>query len=398
MRRTLLTVLAFFAAAAPASAGKLERVLDSDPDAPPNSFSVQFTAAPGESNDLALTVEDGHLVARDTREPIAAGDGCQVAGGAVRCTLRHVYFSQFELGDGDDRLTVTGDLGIAAYEAGPGDDEVFGGTGYETIAGGPGVDRLHGRDGVDNFSEGEGAEQVLEADLYDGGPGRDEMAYGGRTGPVVVDLAAGTGPDGDRLDGVESAVGGAGADVLLGGRAGGRIVGGPGDDRIGGRAGDDLLYGGEGADAVAGGPGDDELVGEVGDDRLDGGSGDDELHPGDAMTCGAGTDAVLTGRRAHRVPRDCEFLVALAERTGLPKLRLSAHPRRRRGGRLEWRARCGSRPCRAAFTLRTPSGRGLGAATLLRPGTFLTRRPKASTVVALLDTGRSRYRFRVRLP
>ncbi len=192
------------------------------------------------------------------------------------------------------------------------------------------TDTFVGRGGRDSFSADPGD------DLFDGGPGRDQLSYFDSPSGVDVDLSAGTatgdGSDvflsindvaGSRHDdiirgnqrrndifsapGNDIVYGLGGDDELLDTSGGDRIEGGRGDDQIGtgfcSGSSDgpttcqtdpplpDILIGGPGNDQIASGPGDDLLSGNSGDDWLFGGdgsdlingdNGDDDLHGGTA--------------------------------------------------------------------------------------------------------------------
>jgi len=94
---------------------------------------------------------------------------------------------------------------------------------------------------------------------------------GALTGQGGADTAlSGAGGDVIRTgDGNDSLQGGAGFDDLNGNR---------GDDTVAGGAGGDWLRGGQGNDSLSGGSGDDWLSGDLGNDTLAGGSGADTFH------------------------------------------------------------------------------------------------------------------------
>lgn len=82
---------------------------------------------------------------------------------------------------------------------------------------------------------------------------------------------------GDARSLIESAIGGAGDDVILGNAAQNALEGRGGNDELYGGANNDWLDGGSGDDLLDGGTGADDLDGGSGNDRLDGGSGDDVM-------------------------------------------------------------------------------------------------------------------------
>jgi Ca2+-binding RTX toxin-like protein len=88
-----------------------------------------------------------------------------------------------------------------------------------------------------------------------GGDNGDTVNYAARTLPVVVDLAAGAGPD--RLVGIEHVIGGSADDTITGNGVENHLTGGPGNDTLRGGDGPDTLVGGLGSDRLSGGPGED---------------------------------------------------------------------------------------------------------------------------------------------
>ena len=178
---------------------------------------------------------------------------------------------------------------------------ITGTSGNDTLEGGPGRDILSGLAGNDELYGAGGA------DLIDGGPGRDIVGYlstdedpsATTTQRVEADLTIGAYRVGgvvSRVSNVESAYGGASADLLRGNGRANDFWAGPGNDRLYGLGGNDRLEGGEGADALYGGSGDDTLNGGygLGTDILDGGFGNDLLlvddASGDQVWGGPGAD------------------------------------------------------------------------------------------------------------
>ncbi len=197
---------------------------------------------------------------------------------------------------GIERVEVTGTAGDDWIIGAPGDDRLEGGAGADILEGGPGDDWLDG---------GPGPDWLL------GGPGVDTLDWASRTDTVFIDLTAGAAFDGelDRLDGIENAIGGTGADSLFGG---------PGPNRLEGRAGDDYLAGEGGADILIGGPGDDRLLGGGGDDWLEGGPGRDRLDggPGFDIASWAGADGAMIIDLAAQAAWTGQFLETLVSIEG----------------------------------------------------------------------------------
>jgi len=156
---------------------------------------------------------------------------------------------------GDD--TVYGERGSDDLHGDAGEDAIFGESGNDRLEGGGGEhDRVNGGPGDDSLDGGAGDFDLLTGgpgnDKIDGGPGAHDIAsYAGTGGAVTIDLQAQTvnGAEGERLHGIEDAVGGSGADTLIGDPAtANRLDGGPGADRLVGAGPNDEAFGGPGSD------------------------------------------------------------------------------------------------------------------------------------------------------
>ena len=103
------------------------------------------------------------------------------------CPLDGVRRVRIDLGDREDRATVTLDLpvtllggtGADSLAAGAGADEITGGEGNDSVAGGSGDDVISGDQGVDTLDGGDGADRIAsrdgEADTVTCGPGVDSV-------------------------------------------------------------------------------------------------------------------------------------------------------------------------------------------------------------------------------
>ena len=231
---------------------------------------------------------------------------------------------------GDD--VIVGSVQADDIDGAGGNDTICGLAGADDLTGGPGDDRLFG--GLDEeyspdddyfgdlVTPGPGNDHVdlghdpQSEDLYSVDTGYwDVVSYAGATGPVVVDLAAGTatgeGPDTiapvTYSGGIE---GSAYADRLTGQTGPDWIAAGGGDDTVLGGDGDDRLeadqlrrypsYGPDprpGNDVVDGGAGRDWIVGGFGADTLSGGEDRDVLRADDSTgsTVLGGTGADVVG-------------------------------------------------------------------------------------------------------
>ncbi len=189
-------------------------------------------------------------------------------------------------GAGNDTLRGAGETD--SLEGGTGDDWLYGGLGNDTLSGGGGRDYLEGGAGADQLNGGEGEE--------------DRVMYNASSVGVVVDLAAGTGAQGDAQGDVyidiEQASGSEHNDHLSGNELDNVFVGKGGNDTLAGLGGNDRFWGQDGDDQINGGDGDDRMFGQFGQDTLDGGSGNDILYAGednDHVVGGDGNDTLHGG-------------------------------------------------------------------------------------------------------
>jgi hypothetical protein len=139
--------------------------------------SVRFWASDGETNALHLTVDGDWVSVVDHAAPVTAWSACeQVDSSTARCSVPPTGPESritVTLGDGDDRLTVSGRPVSILARGGPGDDVLQGGEGPDRLAGGGGSNRLVGNGGDDELDNGRG---VLDAaDRFDGGAGDDRI-------------------------------------------------------------------------------------------------------------------------------------------------------------------------------------------------------------------------------
>lgn len=310
---------ALLLATAPASAAT---VGTAEPVCPKGCFEdgrFEFVAAPGERNRVTVTREDdGAFVIHDAGAPLTAIQRCtSIDANTVRC--RPLGFSgsvalgdgddeliartsvsadggpgddvlhaegaggrvggaYFSGGDGDDRLTLAGEVAYASLFGNGGDDllDISAGTrDGSSLNGNDGADRLVGSPHDETFLPGPGPDTV------EGGAGRDRFLHiDRRDTPLVLSLTDGRGVEDPVVTGIEDVMGGDGPDS---------ITGDDGPNRLDGIGGDDVLVGGEGDDRIDGGPGRDALDGGAGADLLDGRGGPDRI------LCGADRDRVLAG-------------------------------------------------------------------------------------------------------
>ena len=305
-RLTPIAALAVLAALAVAPSGRTaEQDARCFGDAATITGSGVIRGTPG--NDVIIG-----SAARDTiyggggKDEICALDGDdRVDGGQGR---DHLFG-----GAGSDRLE--GNAGEDYIEAEAGNDRLLGGSGNDELSGNDGRDRLQGGTGDDRLT-GDGAVGIVygagefdfevAADDLAGGPGIDEVLYGGPKG-VSVTL------DGRRNDGTRGEQDWVRADVEGAYVSRGTITGNAGPNRLSGRGDinglggpDQLIASGRGR--FHGGPGNDQirkaddvsegahLYGDAGNDTID---GTDWYYPAccrdtnavrDWISCGTGRD------------------------------------------------------------------------------------------------------------
>ena len=323
-RRLFLTLLSAAGLLFPAAAAQAATAfvgagaLDKSPD------TVNFVADPGESNSVTVkeVFNPFRVEIHDAAVAITPGAGCSsVDANTVRCVDDAEVF-EFELGDGDDFLSLQDTTVVRGwYLGGDGDDTIVAGDDIDStdrLRGGAGNDTLRGRAGRDFLNGGPGADVLRggnsiaceTAGICPQEP--DSVTYAGRTNDVFVDQD-GEADDGELGEGdmvaddIEAIIGGKGNDRLRGGRPhtffledvphrfGTSLYGGPGNDVLRGTRAFDVLWGAQGNDVLRGGGRGDLLSGRTGDDKLVGGPGRDQLHGGD----GGDTLIARDGRRDH---------------------------------------------------------------------------------------------------
>ncbi|GCD92905.1 calcium-binding protein [Embleya hyalina] len=258
---------------------------------------VYVVGAPGLSSNILVQYdhfyETNTIPAWSVHDPaggVAVGPGCtRDVTHFVLCP--NVSRAVIDGGDGDDRITVSDQLGGVSCV-------LHGGSGNDTLSpdpcrvdGGPGDDTIDlyagttalGGDGNDTF--------VVHGGTYDisGGTGRDVVNYGSETAAVSVTLdgIADDGPVGHRNGNIRPDV----------------------EDLRGGTGNDAFAAYGAVENTFRGGDGDDLLIGGPGNDTLDGGFGNDTLKGGagvDTLVGGPGVDICDAGADGGKVSDDCE--------------------------------------------------------------------------------------------
>lgn len=201
---------------------------------------------------------DDQLYGRDGSDVIAGGGGEDLlVGGAGVADVALFTFEQSPVVADleNERATVASEtdrlLGMEGLLGSPYDDVLRGDSAENVIAGGDGDDVMDGRGARD---------QVVYAVPR---PDPTDPSQLVESGPVRVDLQAGTGSDrsdnseveGDKLLSFETVDGSDRDDVLIGSNRDDSLLGLGGDDVLNARGGDDGLEGGTGSDRLLGGGG-----------------------------------------------------------------------------------------------------------------------------------------------
>jgi Ca2+-binding RTX toxin-like protein len=249
-------------------------------------FALAVTAVPA-------TAQDALICRKRDKQGEKTGQVTHLKGNGVN----------YNAGDGND--TVYGTPGDDIIDGGRGNDKVYGLGGNDIVCGGLNNDKVFGGKGNDEVYGEE------DNDYLVGGPGNDYMlgaagldrliGYGKSHGVYTDDgvdfmegsylsdvLVAGGfdtmygGADDDVLysktptSGAERMDGGLNNDTITGSDAADKLLyGDTGDDTIHGGGGDDTIRGGNNDDTLFGDDGNDQLFGELGKDILSGGNDTD---------------------------------------------------------------------------------------------------------------------------
>ncbi|HET6575770.1 MAG TPA: calcium-binding protein [Fimbriiglobus sp.] len=185
-----------------------------------------------------------------------------------------------QAGDGNDAVTIGGDVGVPVSVdgqagndtliggditliGGAGNDYLYGSTGNDSLTGGDGNDTLYGLDGNDTLAGGNDNDQIYAgtgANTVTDGTGNDLIDLSQNA--VAVNYATGFGND--------TVIGTAFNDILTGSSGTDRLEGRGGNDQLTGAGGDDQMFGGDDSDTFVWNPGDgsDLIEGESGTDAL----------------------------------------------------------------------------------------------------------------------------------
>ena len=109
---------------------------------------VFYAAAPGEVNNLTVSLSGTDYVLTDSGATVVAGPGCTAAGNTATCPGTGIIGLTLSGDDGADSLTNSTST-PSTFSGGDGNDSLEGGSGNDTLRGNQGVDSLSGGAGDD---------------------------------------------------------------------------------------------------------------------------------------------------------------------------------------------------------------------------------------------------------
>jgi len=263
-----------------------------------SSQSVALTLDGGDGNDTLSgsgPLQGG--IGDDVLRPTATGTSIDGGAGVDRLSYEQVTAPLTLTKSSATDVQVLGDgivkTGIERLEGGKGNDTINGSAAPDVLIGGEGNDVIEGRGG---------------GDVLDGGPGFNTVSYASAAGPVVVDLAAGTGNAAtvDALTAFAGVITGAGNDTVTGSSRNETFTLG---------AGADSLSAGAGNDAIDGGPGNDLLRGGQGSDTINGGA-DRDMATYDERTSGEPLNITLASPGGDGAAGENDTLLGIEDITG----------------------------------------------------------------------------------
>ena len=228
------------------------------------SFEIRLNAAAFSSQSVSYTVAGNGTAAANAADFSGALSGSVVfaPGETVKTVLVSVLRDTTIEQNESFALTIKSPttglvLGTASATATIINDDASGpniinGTAVaETLAGTAAIDQINGLAGNDTLTGG------ASADALNGGDGIDSASYAASAVGVTVNLATGTGlngdAQGDSLVDIENVTGSGMRDVITGNGIANILAGGAGNDQLIGGAGNDSFHGGLGADTIDGG-------------------------------------------------------------------------------------------------------------------------------------------------
>ena len=234
-----------------------------------------YIAAPGESNDVRITVNGSHFNVRDSGATITVtGPTSGEFGYCVSVDAHHAYCKALgamvnwvvRLGDKNDKFFLSEPTELSTDDV----NEIWGDAGDDTIQASAWIEMLHGGDGNDTLVTtdkwcdrfyGDAGDDVFRSSQKlacnggsQGGPGSDTFDFSNRSEAVTATAGSA------QYAGIENFIGGSGNDSLTGDAGPNRLVGGPGNDVLTGLGGDDSFDPGTGRDRIGGGDGVDTVT------------------------------------------------------------------------------------------------------------------------------------------
>ncbi|WP_330114233.1 peroxidase family protein [Pseudomonas sp. JS3066] len=216
----------------------------------------------GGSDTLVATVGDGN----DHYDGGEGVDTYDLSGTAANASVDLAAGTASSAQTGNDVLVsienVLGSSGANQIMGNAADNRLEGLGGNDSLSGASGNDTLTGGQGNDSASGGVGDDRFVAGlfdgnDIYAGDDGLDTYDLSATGAAAVVNLTTGVAGSSqignDLLSGIESVVGGTGADTLTGDSLANQLAGGSGDDSLNAAAGADVLTGGAGRDLLTGG-------------------------------------------------------------------------------------------------------------------------------------------------
>ena len=212
---------------------------------------VFYVAAPGEVNNLAVSLSGTDHVLTDSGATVDAGPGCSTSGNTATCPASGIIGLTVSGGDGADSLTNNTST-PSTLSGGDGNDSLEGGFANDTLRGNQGVDSLSGRAG-DDFIDVRGdrsdivtcgtGDDTVRADGADLVASDCETLDRGGAPPPPPPTSAASPTAGALLGPVETGTLDKGACAM-------DRLGTPDDDRIDGTALGDNLFGLQGSDVL----------------------------------------------------------------------------------------------------------------------------------------------------
>ena len=164
--------------------------------------TVQYRAAGGEANQLAITASGTDLFFSDPGAgaivDVDGAAGCSASGSTATCPLVGFVDTHVDLRGKDDSVSATGNLApltALTVLGGGGDDTLAGGNGADTLLGGAGADFIDGNQGNDTAFGGLGTDTFQwdpgdGSDILEGQENLDTLRFNGSNINEKIGLSA----------------------------------------------------------------------------------------------------------------------------------------------------------------------------------------------------------------